>query len=83
MRTKLERLQAGLANLPQATAAKDASAAAPPPKPATVPVNLRMPEEMRAWYVQAAARAQAESGRPTTAQQMMLDALGRAMRGAS
>lgn len=81
MRSKLEKLQAGLASLP-AAAPEAATPPAPAParparpeKPATVPVNLRMPEELRLWYVREAASRQAETGRPVTAQQLMLEAL--------
>lgn len=85
-KSKLDQIQAlseGLAALPEPAQAPSAPQAAPaevkPPKsaskPDTVPVNLRMPADLRDWFVRHSAKLQAETGKPTSAQAVMLEAL--------
>ncbi len=78
------RWEAGLAALPQPEATAATAPARPPPRPARDPgvaVNVRMPAELRDWYVRHAAKITAERGRPTSAQRVMLDVLDRHRRG--
>ena len=85
MTSKQQKFRAALDALteppPLAPSPAPTAAAPKPAKPDTVPVNLRMPAELRAYFVQHAAKIQAESGKPTTAQQVMLMALDRFSRG--
>lgn len=78
-KTRMDKLRAGLASLPATVPAADAALAAvknyAKPKPETVPVNLRMPAELRDRFVQLAAQRTAATGKPASAQQLMLEAL--------